>query len=607
MPLRSWTRLEPVPRDASLTRGVQARIADPLWLLARQAAFGELSGEDAGSPIVSRVHARTNTFTRFRPGTPAQNNTVAQIGSLSLPIEVLIESEPYADSSMGLLEAAQTGQHYLRMLARAPGIGDLTTYRQGLVRTYPLDAGGDDRVRPYSGRVPHGGLLYAALRAAGLASTGTLPGTPALGAAAPSVVSTVAAAWYRWYESLFVHTVGPQPAWRADRLEYSASIASAGPSTETVLRTSEYSSGSLDWFDFDLQPAGASLGASGAGAPADTQITVATVASPVTYRGMPQPRFWALEDAAVDFGAVSAPVEDATSTLMVEFALRYGNDHFIMPFPLAVGSVCRVDSLVVDNTFGDTILIPWVGDVDGTQAPFRLFEHTVEQPATAPASRSPIFVLFPTLDHVISASPLEEVHYLRDELADMVWAVERIAIGPNGVPLDRTQVEAAGRAGTPLPSSIPLEYLEGADRVRVSYQLRTDVPRNWFPLLPPELGTPSILLPATVPPLDGSAPAQPWTRILSEQGNGLPAEEVTRVGVQATRMWRYARWIDGRHLVWIARKSAPGRGPGSSGLLFDLLRPFQKPGQPPPSPAQSMAVSTRSTIGQDTILRRLTD
>jgi hypothetical protein len=50
----------------------------------------------------------------------------------------------------------------------------------------------------------------------------------------------------------------------------------------------------------------------------------------------------------------------------------------------------------------------------------------------------------------------------------------------------------------------------------------------------------------------------------------LPLEEVTRVGAQVVRGWRYARWIDGRQLCWVGRRVRPGRGPGASGLTFDL-------------------------------------
>lgn len=40
------------------------------------------------------------------------------------------------------------------------------------------------------------------------------------------------------------------------------------------------------------------------------------------------------------------------------------------------------------------------------------------------------------LNHVPMAPPLEQVHYVRHEIADLVWALERTALGANG-PYDR--------------------------------------------------------------------------------------------------------------------------------------------------------------------------
>jgi hypothetical protein len=44
-----WNRLEPSPRENSLTEGTAARVRDPLWMLTRQWQLGEFTGEDAGS------------------------------------------------------------------------------------------------------------------------------------------------------------------------------------------------------------------------------------------------------------------------------------------------------------------------------------------------------------------------------------------------------------------------------------------------------------------------------------------------------------------------------------------------------------------------------
>ena len=52
--ITSWMRLEPRSRNAEMNTSLQARIYDPLWLLARQWQLGEFQGEDNGSPVMAR-------------------------------------------------------------------------------------------------------------------------------------------------------------------------------------------------------------------------------------------------------------------------------------------------------------------------------------------------------------------------------------------------------------------------------------------------------------------------------------------------------------------------------------------------------------------------
>src|SRR5437762_13201178 len=44
--ITTWMRLEAGTRTGSISTGLQARIYDPLWLLARQWLVGEFQGED---------------------------------------------------------------------------------------------------------------------------------------------------------------------------------------------------------------------------------------------------------------------------------------------------------------------------------------------------------------------------------------------------------------------------------------------------------------------------------------------------------------------------------------------------------------------------------
>lgn len=51
---------------------------------------------------------------------------------------------------------------------------------------------------------------------------------------------------------------------------------------------------------------------------------------------------------------------------------------------------------------------------------------------------------------------------------------------------------------------------------------------------------------------------------------------VSRAGVLVDRYFRRTRSSDGSTFVWMARKSGQGRGPGWSGLRFDIVRDMAK-------------------------------
>jgi len=47
---------------------------------------------------------------------------------------------------------------------------------------------------------------------------------------------------------------------------------------------------------------------------------------------------------------------------------------------------------------------------------------------------------------------------------------------------------------------------------------------------------------------------------------------IPRAGVIADRYFRRTRSADGSTFLWLARVSGPGRGPGWSGLRFDIVQ-----------------------------------
>ena len=62
--ITTWLRLEPRSRDAEMNTSLQARVYDPLWLLARQWQFGEFEGQDNGSPVSARWRGEAAPLTQ---------------------------------------------------------------------------------------------------------------------------------------------------------------------------------------------------------------------------------------------------------------------------------------------------------------------------------------------------------------------------------------------------------------------------------------------------------------------------------------------------------------------------------------------------------------
>jgi len=338
-------------------------------------------------------------------------------------------------------------------------------------------------------------------------------------------------------------------------------------SGEKVLTAQEYYSGHTDWHDFNLN-VGASL--RGELDPPGSLETQTVVPAPVTYRGMPAARFWEFEDAQVDFGAITAGPEDLARMLLVEFAISYGNDWFVVPVELPVGSLSRTNSLVITNTFGERFLIRPSADVAGPFASWRMFQLSPMAASNlgAVAADASLFLLPPALVKTLESRPIEEVLFLRDEMANMAWGVERIIESTTERPLNRFEQQ---RYIVPPASEQTSDTLV--------YRLATEVPDYWIPLLPVQSPAGLRLRRGMLLKADGSQePIRARGRILvpdpvSGDGLSIFEEEIPREGIRVTRNYQLTRWQDGSTHLWIGRRKVVGSGEGSSGLQFDTARP----------------------------------
>lgn len=581
--ITSWTRLEPLSRRKDIDTGLQARVHDPLWMLARQWQIGEFRAEDAGSPVLARLRAETARITRFAAVPLNGKPITTRSYDGRVPLETLVEREhamPVGGRKRSHRLACEAGQRFLLLLtAQAAG-----KYRDAFIGKFPIAAAGpdaDEETRRFvslvAGRTPDGDAVFAALLPARRPSTGLagLPAEPVIDAADRDAVGRAADEFLAWYEQFISEPAASEPSpWLPERMEYAFAIAGPTGEGERVLVAKEYVEGKLDWHAFDHRP-GSSLGATKAQSPPKAVVHT-VIPSPATYRGMPATRWWEFEDAAVDFGSVESDPSDLTRLLLLDFVMKYSNDWFVMPVELDVGSLCTAQSLVIVDTFGERTLIRHYSEVDGADGKWQMFRASRDPltapTAPAPAPRSRMF-LAPVLAAGQNGQTIEEVLLLRDELANMAFGVERIVEGASGAPVNRFEDYQAKR--TQQANGQPPANPAGPNEP-LRYQLATQVPDYWIPLMPvqtPDKRSVRLRRARLLSSTGGSTtlPA-PLGRIL-EPGKPLSLfeEEVPRSGARVTRSWQYARWLDGSTHVWVGRRKQPGRGEGSSGLRFDVV------------------------------------
>ncbi len=349
-------------------------------------------------------------------------------------------------------------------------------------------------------------------------------------------------------------------AWSPPDVEYRFRVATPGGAAQpTELVAGDYGGGRVDWYAFDSRPL--AVPAPGVAEP-DVATTLSFVPAPVAYAGMPSPRYWEMEDRKTEFGDLTIATTDVAKLLLAEFALVFANDWCIVPHEAPVGSIIAVEGLVVTDVFGDRILIEAAGrGADEDWRRWSLYGLSTPDP-DAPADMR--LYLPPATAQTLEGAPIEEVVLLRDEMANMAWAVEKRVPARSGNSLSGVDAAAAVDPPPDLGEAVPAG-------VPVGYRLGETLPSHWRPLMPvkrPGSARAMRLQRARLP----NQTTQPFGAVLAGAAPFfVNEEEVPRAGKMVTRSFQRTRWRDGKVVTWLGRRVTVGKGEGASGLAFDVL------------------------------------
>jgi hypothetical protein len=540
--VRGWNRLEGRPRSADFARSLRAEVRDPLWFLTRQWQYGEFEGEDAGSPIDTRIAYRTVPLDGYAP-----TDTILPYDA-ETPLEVRVEREPVPFDLMLHMQAACVFERLLGDHGRAARLADY-------VRLFALDydsgiAGApsaESRALLAAGKafLFDAAQLLAAVRDGSHASR--IAGFANLTPAESAELVAAGSALLAWYERTYAQPGAEPRAWRPGTLDYGFSCTVGAAAVRLDAR--HHRGGELDWYAFDV---GAPT--PGTPPPPPPAVALSFVPAAIRFAGMPSPRYWELENESIDFGAFDVNPNDLARLLLAEFMLVFSNDWCLLPLELAVGTFTRIEGLVVTDVFGDRTLVRAADrGADSDWQRWSMYRLDGDDAASMG------LLLAPALTATMEAPPIEEVHFLRDEMANMVWAVEHRVASKTGVQLD----PALGYVSPPSAA----DPGQGGARYRLGYS----IPPNWRPFIPTHLpgSLRGVRLQRARLPRQT---AQPLGAVLAVPAPYFVAEEeVPRTGRKITRAFQRARWIDGRTFLWVGRAAPVGRGEGSSGLVFDAV------------------------------------
>jgi hypothetical protein len=267
----------------------------------------------------------------------------------------------------------------------------------------------------------------------------------------------------------------------------------------------------------------------------------------------------------------------------------YANDWYLLPVTLPAGSVANIRGMSVQNVFGENLWIDATGrGLDDDPDRWTMFSMDIIGTERRASDLS--LMIVPTVPKIQEGISIEEIQITRDEVANMVWGIEKRVSLPGGETMPGR--EAARDTLQHLKRIIGAVVTDPDAAADVRYKLMSSVPENWIPFISThekDSDRQTRLQRGSMPRIIEGDPEEriekvkPRTNLLREGLNQdekksyyINEEEVLRAGIHLKQSFQRTRWYSGQVYTWLGVRKSTGRGEASSQLQFDYLHPVKK-------------------------------
>lgn len=637
LPIKLSKRLETRTRKENAETALSFAVHDPLWMLTRQWQFGEFKGDDCGSAIWAKVKiGYTEIASLCRDEKKIDFN---RDDALEYRVERM---------NMEITHSVRVESAY--RLKKMIDYSDLKDKKKQLYAhwqyKYPIALSVDTQIDPvasdktpkeciaeikkrknkhqqaflaaFGNRSFDGYRVFIDIKSLAIVDSKI---TEILTHEEQKIFLSLCNSYATWFHDTYLPADTSNRFWTDEKLGYEFSVSLRDGGVDAIsgeYSVEDYHSGHLSWYSFDAEnkdlPKYRSeerkeerIGKSYKTEKNNevTNLSEANVENknekyftfiPVLaeFPGSPNKRLWTFEDARISMGNSELSAESLANAVILQYTTMYGNDWLITPMEINAGMISQVKGIVVTDVFGNRYFIDRPAGETSSSPDIRysgkweMFTISKKNAYETQDFTTDGCLFFPpSIARTEESAAIEEVQFLRDEMANMLWAVETKINDGCGKSLDGDSY--AAEVGLELEALSKQQEDTEEIEADYSYLFQNSVPINWIPFSPvkfnpgEENAIREIRFQRSVMPLfikDRFEPIRPCTSLMRTGINEndevtkhkfINEEEILVVGTKVTLTNQRTRWFKGKTFNWLGAKKEICRTQANSGLSFDEL------------------------------------